>query len=280
MSDDVVILGDMITPPSPAGGGPPASFDTGTVTQAIDATHVKVDLGDREVKTFLPATLSGTAPVGATVSVRTQENTYAVDAVIEGAGAGTVPVGSVVMWATATAPAGWLKLDGSTFDQNEYPLLFDLLGSTTLPNMTDRAPVGPSGTKTVKSAGGAASVTLTEAQLPSHDHTMTHTHTIAHTHQYDHYHNISHTHEYGYHAEFVQRGTGDNVIVAVAGTPYDDVYAASTGISASPNTTTTGGASTGNSGGSSAANTGAAGSGSAISVQNPYVALNFIIKAK
>ena len=34
-----------------------------------------------------------------------------------------------------TAPTGWLMLDGSTFDKTEYPRLYELLGTNTLPDM-------------------------------------------------------------------------------------------------------------------------------------------------
>ena len=34
-----------------------------------------------------------------------------------------------------TAPTGWLMLDGSTFDEDEYPRLYELLGTNTLPDM-------------------------------------------------------------------------------------------------------------------------------------------------
>lgn len=36
----------------------------------------------------------------------------------------------------ATAPAGWLILDGSKFDETKYPRLYELLGTNTLPNMS------------------------------------------------------------------------------------------------------------------------------------------------
>lgn len=45
-----------------------------------------------------------------------------------------------------TAPTGWLMLDGSTFDKNEYPRLFELLGTNTLLNM---------GAATLSGKGGA-----------------------------------------------------------------------------------------------------------------------------
>ena len=36
---------------------------------------------------------------------------------------GGVPVGSIMMWINSTAPSGWLKLKGGSFDINAYPLL-------------------------------------------------------------------------------------------------------------------------------------------------------------
>lgn len=76
-----------------------------------------------------------------------------------GGGGGTAerPVGEVTMWLgpKASIPAGWLALDGSTFSDVEYPDLADLLGTTTLPDFTDRFPIG-AGPKAQGSSGGAA----------------------------------------------------------------------------------------------------------------------------
>jgi microcystin-dependent protein len=301
MSDDLDVLGGMITPETNTGGGVSASFDTGTVTEVIDATHVRIDLGDKEVKALVPQTISGAAPVDATVRVSTQENTYVVDSVVDGAGAGTVPVGSIVMWATATPPDGWLTLDGGTYSSAAYPALFAVLGTTTLPNMADRAPVGKSGTKTVTTTGGAASITLTEAQLPVHDHSLQgHTHSMqnhTHSHQHDHgmrnhTHGMSHTHTvYGQifadnndHSNTGRFSTGDSPTVhdtTTSSSSISNTGAPSINLTdentAEPNTQ---GPSTNTTGGASTSLTGNAGSGSAITIQNPYIALNFIIKAK
>ena len=38
------------------------------------------------------------------------------------------PIGSVMAWLTATAPAGWLLCDGQNIDRTQYPELFALLG--------------------------------------------------------------------------------------------------------------------------------------------------------
>jgi microcystin-dependent protein len=310
MSEEIDILGGMLAPSEQP--VMPASFDTGTVTEVVDSSHVKVDLGDKQVTTFVPESMNGAPVVDSTVRVSMQENTYALDSVIQGGGAGMLPVGAVTMWLTTTAPEGWLKLDGSTFDANTYPVLFDILGTTTLPNMTDRFPVGVSGTKAIKTTGGSATVTLTEAQLPSHDHTMTHTHTMAHTHDMaNHTHDMTHTHtmahthnmahvhgtQVGVHS--VQYASGSTAFplgdtgstgtgFQTGGSSATNTGAASNSTTSGPNDTTTGvpisnttgGSSAANTGASSAANTGTAGSGSAVTVQNPYLSVNFIIKAK
>jgi microcystin-dependent protein len=281
MSDDAVILGDMLTPPSPAGGGPPASFDTGTVTQVIDATHIKVDLGDKEVKTLVPANLSGAPALGAAVSVRAQENTYVLDSVTQGSGMGMVPIGAVIDFYGLVIPDGWLEMNGQTFSAAEYPLLAEAIGTTTLLNMADRVAVGKSGTKARGALGGAASVTLTEAQLPAHDHDISHTHTMQnHTHGINHHHSISHTHTYGYHAEFFLEGAGAQKVVAVAGAPNDSTNGPSTTISGTPNDAISDGPSNNTTSAASTSLSGTAGSGSAVSVQNPYAAFTKIIKAK
>lgn len=62
--------------------------------------------------------------------------------------AGGRQTGEVIMWPFATAPAGgWLKMDGSTYDDVDYPALatlFGSLGTFTLPNMSERFPMGAS----------------------------------------------------------------------------------------------------------------------------------------
>ncbi|KHL18542.1 microcystin-dependent protein [Mumia flava] len=90
-----------------------------------------------------------------------------------GAGGKTIgqllrPVGEVTMWfgASADVPAGWLLCDGSAFSGTDYPDLEDLLGGTTLPNFTDRFPIG-AGTKALGTSGGNNTVTLTQGNLPS-----------------------------------------------------------------------------------------------------------------
>lgn len=90
-----------------------------------------------------------------------------------------IPTGLIAMWSGAinAVPAGWALCNGSN----------------GTPDLRDRFVVGAGSTYAVGNTGGANSVTLTEAQLPSHTHVITgstassgsHTHSISdpgHTH--------------------------------------------------------------------------------------------------
>lgn len=95
-----------------------------------------------------------------------------------------VPIGTVVSFAGTTAPSGWLLCDGSAVSRESYADLFELVGitygagdgSTTfnLPNLEGRVPVGFDSGQTEFDAlgetGGTKTHTLTEAEMPSHDH--------------------------------------------------------------------------------------------------------------
>lgn len=86
------------------------------------------------------------------------------------------PVGTISAYGGGTAPTGWLLCDGSSIDAG-YTELRALVGTTT-PNMTGRFPVGTAGNLTLRGSGGSA--TITEANMPSHTHSVTggeHSHT-------------------------------------------------------------------------------------------------------
>jgi microcystin-dependent protein len=76
-----------------------------------------------------------------------------------------VPVGFIGMWSGSTAaiPTGWALCNGSN----------------GTPDLRDRFVVGAGSTYAVGNTGGAATVTLTEAQIPSHTHTISATATSA-----------------------------------------------------------------------------------------------------
>jgi hypothetical protein len=79
-----------------------------------------------------------------------------------------LPVGTVQMWLTDTAPDGWLICDGSTFTIIEYPKLAGVLGTTTLPDLRKRFPFGTDGSTEypLKGTGGEEEVTLTTKKSP------------------------------------------------------------------------------------------------------------------
>jgi microcystin-dependent protein len=96
------------------------------------------------------------------------------------------PSGTIKLYAGGTAPTGYLICDGSAVSRTTYADLFAVLsttygsgdGSTTfnVPDFRRRVPVGAGGTGTATlgnargNTGGAETHTLTEAQMPAHQH--------------------------------------------------------------------------------------------------------------
>ena len=90
-------------------------------------------------------------------------------------------VGEIRMFAGNFAPAGWQFCDGSTLPISENEVLFQLIGTTyggdgqetfNVPDLRGRLPlhVGPG--FVLGEPGGVETVTLTTAQIPSHNHLM------------------------------------------------------------------------------------------------------------
>jgi microcystin-dependent protein len=159
---------------------------------------------------------------------------------------GEVPVGTIVLYAGATAPPGWMLCDGtvSSISRTAYAALFKVIGTTYgvgdgsttfgLPNLRDRMPVGKgsgSGTDTLGEQGGELSHSLVLAEMPSHRHA---------------------SEGGGY---FFQTGAGDNA----------GLVAPSNGYNKALNTDYAGGAFAGS-------------DGNAHNNMPPYTTLNFIIK--
>lgn len=91
-------------------------------------------------------------------------------------------VGEVIMFygTRSQCPAGFLIMDGATFSGSTYPALQSYLGSTTLPNMSDRVAKQPAVGQSGGELEGASSVnvTLSEANMPSHRHNIDHDHSL------------------------------------------------------------------------------------------------------
>lgn len=163
----------------------------------------------------------------------------------------TLPIGSIVEWMIDEVPENWLECTGQAVSREEYPDLFDIIGTkygngdgtTTfnLPNMQSRTTMGYNANddnfNSVGGTGGStsqtfvhthtinehthttASHTLTVSEIPSHTHTFTgtaHTHTLG-----NHYHSLTvRTDIASLSGTFVTRGmdTGDdNPILSTSG---------------------------------------------------------------
>jgi len=95
-------------------------------------------------------------------------------------------LGSIVMFAGNFAPRGWALCDGQLLPISQYSALFSILGTTyggdgrttfALPDLRGRVSIHPGNGPGLPSyrlgeRGGASAVTLTEAQMPSHNHAV------------------------------------------------------------------------------------------------------------
>ena len=256
-------------------------------------------------------------PVGTSGQVLTVDDSAAAkvkwaDPTGGGGGGDTIPVGTLMPYVGTTAPLGWLLCQGQTVSQAGYPALFALCGTTfgtagaglfRLPDLRGRSVFGFTSTDSNFNAlgktGGTTSVTLETANLPSHTHsTPNHNHSasvsgLTASSAGDHGHTSSTS---------VSSGGNHNHSLVIAGV-MDTVYpggtqmiqadfgsSATTGDGGSHSHTastsvSTGGSHTHSISGSvsvasgGASTTGAAGSGTAFNNMNPFIAMNFIIKA-
>jgi len=101
----------------------------------------------------------------------------------------TCPIGSIIEYIETTAPTNWLAMAGQTIvnGQTLYPLLWAKLSasmksgsSIIMPDTRKTMSVGydasDSDFNAIGKTGGAKTVTLTDNEMPSHDHDMAHNH--------------------------------------------------------------------------------------------------------
>jgi len=95
-------------------------------------------------------------------------------------------VAEIRIFAGNFAPRGWAFCNGQLLPISQNTALFSLIGTTyggdgrtttALPNMEGRAPMHPGRgpgltSRNLGQKGGVETVTLSEAQMPSHTHTM------------------------------------------------------------------------------------------------------------
>jgi microcystin-dependent protein len=142
---------------------------------------------------------------------------------IPAAGGPFWPVGMVGIWPGKGAlPQGFRDAVGEVLSVATYPELFAAYGTdyggngTTTFGTPDYRDLFIRGAAVPTDAGatvGQDNITLTTANMPSHDHTMAHSHPIPHTHTNDHTHGPHTTSTNGSHSH----GPGTLAVVGVGG---------------------------------------------------------------
>lgn len=182
----------------------------------------------------------------------------------------------------ANIPPGWLPCDGRALSRKSFANLFKAIGvawgegdgtnTFNLPNAQNVVLLGASAAFPLGSTGGQSQVTLNTGNLPAHNHTIN---DLGHTHAFTgspHTHAITdpgHTHTDG-----TPNGTAD----VASGTAKTSAVAGITGTSTAGitvNNTTAGGT---NASATTGVTTNNTGSGTPVSILQPYAATNFIIK--
>ena len=169
--------------------------------------------------------------------------------------------GVIQMYAGSTAPSGWLICNGQAVSRTTYAALFAVIGTTygtgdgsttfNIPNLVDKT---VRGSNSLGKTGGADTVTLTTANIPAHTHDVGSLSTVS---TGGHTHTLEHTELVSYGSVNNGWQWGHNTIPTKVSTP-----------------TSTDGAHTHTITGA----TGSSGSGSAVTITNPYVMLHYIIK--
>ena len=260
---------------------------TGTATVSITAVHSDFNELQHEGVTKVAATATGATVTGTLAATALTGDGSALTG-IEG-----VPSGVIAMWSgtNANIPSGWYLCDGNN----------------STPDLTDRFIIGRAAATNTNSTGGSNTVTLAEANLPSHTHDSgnlaaaaggDHTHSFSgntsNTGAHSHSGSTSNTGNHNHSIKSTAGGNGNytNVIFFFPGQAYNannnNNLNNTGGHSHNFNTNNTGNHShsfngnTNNTGAHThniSGNTGATGSGSALTTTPVYFTLAFIMKS-
>lgn len=208
------------------------------------------------------------------------------------------PIGSLQPYVGTSSPQGWLLCDGSEYDQATYPQLSTLCGTKfgtasagkfKVPDLRGRVIAGVNASdsdfSTVGKTGGAKNVTITTSNLPQHNHGASGTVTVnsggvAHSHSGLTFENL-HSHGLPYRTVTRSSGTGTNNVPISDGVTssnrdstqshtHQHSFITSEETATHSHTATT--AITVSNGGGVAAPT-------ALPIVQPFVSLNYIIRA-
>jgi len=150
----------------------------GALYWATDSTILYINTGSWTAlaRTASPA-LTGT-PTAPTPASTDNSTAIATTAFVRT----MLPPGTITQYGGASAPTGWLLLDGSAVSRSTFSALFAIFGTTygagdgsttfNLPDMRGRVPVGKNAATfaTLGAVGGEETHALTVAELASHDH--------------------------------------------------------------------------------------------------------------
>jgi len=247
------------------------AVDVLTVVRAQDGTAAGIfDAGDRfELRLTAGAITDELARIDTEIGGFSDQVADAVAAAQQ-----VIMVGGIIMFTGTDPGAGWALCDGSTVARS------DGTGVIATPDLRGRFIVGAGGAYAVGNTGGADTVALSAAQLPSHSHTGSGTTS-----------GFSNDHSHGFSGS--TSGVGDHAhsYFGLQSVGSGNITDSSIESSTASGTFSTGGAGahshtfSGSTGGASASHThtysfttSAVGSGSAHENRPPYYALAFIMK--
>lgn len=149
-----------------------------TLEQPADVSTLRSELANEQ------ETTNGAALVGYYDSVNVNPTTVASQlTLLTNAVVAPFPTGSIIDFAGATPPAGFILCDGTSYPTATYPDLFDVIQYAwggvdedfNVPDLNGKVTAGSGGTlpplgNSVGDTGGAATYALESANLPPHSH--------------------------------------------------------------------------------------------------------------
>jgi microcystin-dependent protein len=219
------------------------------------------------IPTLISPTLTGT-PVAPTASVGTSTTQIATTAFVQAAGL----TGEIKMWGVSSAPSGYLLCNGAAVSRTTYAALYAVYGTTfgvgdgsttfNVPDFSGRMPIGVNGTYTLAATGGAATTTISSANLPSHTHSFSAT-TGSMSANASHQHGVLGSAGYHYVADGGQNNGGSASNPFSLGSENYGNYTTSQNLDHTHSVSGT---------------TGSTGSGTAATTISPYLGIYYIIK--